>query len=199
MKKDGSVDLRIRRTRKAIRESFFELVKKDGFEHISVKDITDGAMVSRNTFYLHYTDKYDLLDKICDDMVHTLYFRIGMQLRRVQQHQFSPESVATVISLGISAIDDDKEAYKVLFEGESSEVLTEKLSGVVMDCLNLFIDDIGGIDDFSAQYIVSGMIGIIKYYATNDVDDINEKCLNFTKLHLGKIIDYANEKKRCQV
>lgn len=196
MKKDGTVDLRVKRTQKAIKNSFFELVEKKGFEHISVKDITDGAMISRNTFYLHYADKYELLNKICDDLMTTLFFRVGKQMRRVQRTNFTEESVATIISRGINAINTDKNAYRILFNGSSSDILTEKISIVVRRCLDLFVDDIGGIDEFSAQYIVSGMIGIIKYYTTNDVNDIDRKCLYFTKLHLGKFIEVANIKRQ---
>ena len=194
-KKDGTVDLRIKRTQTAIRASFFELVEKKGFEHISVKDITEGAMISRNTFYLHYADKYELLNKICDDLMRTLFFRVGKQLRRVQKNYFTPESVATIISLGISAVDSDKEAYKVLFNGSNGDVLTEKLKPVISRILDLFTDDIGGVDVFSREYIVSGIIGLIKYYATHEIDDIEQKCQYFTGLHLGKIIEFANEKR----
>lgn len=196
MKKDGTVDLRVKRTQRAIKDSFFNLVEKKGFEHISVKDITDGAMISRNTFYLHYADKYELLNKICDELMRTLFFRVGKQMRRVQKSHFSEESVASIISRGIVAINSDKTAYRILFNGSSSDILTEKISCVVRRCLDMFVDDIGGLDEFSSQYIVSGMIGIIKYYTTNDVHDIDQRCLTFTKLHLGKIIEYADEQRQ---
>lgn len=198
-KKDGTVDLRIKRTQAAIKKSFFELIEEKGFEHISVKDITDGAMISRNTFYLHYADKYELLNKICDDLMRTLFFRVGKQLRRVQKGHFTPESVATIISFGFNAIGADREAYRVLFNGSNGDVLTEKLKPVISRVLDLFTDDIGGVDVFSCEYIVSGVIGLIKYYATNDVESIEGKCLHFAELHLGKIIEFANEKRKSLV
>lgn len=192
-KKDGMPDLRVKRTQKAIRDSFFKLVDKKGFEHISVKDITDGAMISRNTFYLHYADKYELLNRICDELVRTLFFRVGKQLRIAQRSPFCVENGALIIRKGISAVDSDRNAYRILFNSNASDILTEKLSAVISRCLDLFVDGIGGIDDFSAEYIVSGMVGLIKYYATHTVDNIEQKCLNFTKLHLGTIIDLYNE------
>lgn len=74
-KKDGTVDLRIQKTQKSIKQAFFELIEEEGFDHISVKDITARAMISRNTFYLHYSDKFDLLNKICDELVFKLFSR----------------------------------------------------------------------------------------------------------------------------
>ncbi len=34
------------------------------FEQITVKGITEEAEIGRKTFYLHYLDKYDLVDSI---------------------------------------------------------------------------------------------------------------------------------------
>jgi len=78
-KKDGTVDLRIQRTQKSIKQAFFDLIEEEGFDHISVKDITARAMISRNTFYLHYSDKFDLLNKICDELVFKLFLGVGKQ------------------------------------------------------------------------------------------------------------------------
>lgn len=61
---DNNIDLRISRTHKMIKKAFFELMDSIGFEKITVQALTKKAMISRTTFYLHYHDKYDLLDKI---------------------------------------------------------------------------------------------------------------------------------------
>lgn len=58
-----NVDPRIQRTRKLIMDSFIDLSAKIDFEDITVKDITEAAMINRATFYYHFEDKFDLLDK----------------------------------------------------------------------------------------------------------------------------------------
>lgn len=57
-------DLRYIKTENAIKEAFFDLLADDSFEKITVKDITEKAMINRNTFYLHYRDKFDLINSI---------------------------------------------------------------------------------------------------------------------------------------
>ena len=42
------------------------LFEKD-FDTISIKEITEFAQIGRKTFYLHYIDKYDLLDQIVSE------------------------------------------------------------------------------------------------------------------------------------
>ena len=62
-------DRRTRYTRQVIQEAFFELLREKDFERISVADLCRRADINRGTFYLHYVDKYDLLDQIIDEML----------------------------------------------------------------------------------------------------------------------------------
>ena len=55
-----SVDLRVRRSRKHLIEALCTLVQDQPLQKISVRDITEEAMVNRSTFYAHFVDKYDL-------------------------------------------------------------------------------------------------------------------------------------------
>ena len=58
------MDRRARYTKAAIRDAFFDLLGKSGFSKISVTDICKAAQINRGTFYLHYEDKYALLDEL---------------------------------------------------------------------------------------------------------------------------------------
>lgn len=56
-------DQRISRTKLMIRDALTDLMEEKGFEGITVKDLTEKAKINRGTFYLHYRDKYDLLEQ----------------------------------------------------------------------------------------------------------------------------------------
>lgn len=193
-KKDGTLDLRIKRTQRAIKDSFFALVEERDFEHISVKDITDRAMISRNTFYLHYEDKYDLLNKICDELMRKLFFGVGKQLRREQQLKVDIDSAARIIKIGSSIINEDKEAYRILLTSSGSDLLIKKIQDIIRRALDLIKNDIEGISGFSIEYIVSGMTGLIKYQVTQDDDAPKIDYYNFASLHLGYIIESISRK-----
>lgn len=53
-----------RKTKELIKKSFMQILEKKTFEAITVGDITKHAKINRGTFYLHYIDKFDLLDQI---------------------------------------------------------------------------------------------------------------------------------------
>ena len=60
-------DLRYIKTEKIIKESFKKCVKDQGFEKVTVSMICEEGMISRNAFYLHFTDKYDLMERLLDE------------------------------------------------------------------------------------------------------------------------------------
>lgn len=67
--KKTSNDRRTIRTKKMIRSALAELIEEKGFINISVTDLTQRADINRGTFYLHYVDKYDLLEKTEDEII----------------------------------------------------------------------------------------------------------------------------------
>lgn len=72
MPTESSIDRRITRTRAAIREALVSLVEEKGFESLSVSDLTRRADINRGTFYLHYQDKFDLLEQTETEIIRDL-------------------------------------------------------------------------------------------------------------------------------
>ncbi len=63
----GKIDRRRRYTLSVIREAFFALLAEVGFAKMTVADICRRADINRGTFYLHYEDKFALLDALIDE------------------------------------------------------------------------------------------------------------------------------------
>jgi AcrR family transcriptional regulator len=84
-------DPRILRTRKLIMDSFIELSGKKEFKDITIKDITTEAMINRATFYYHFEDKYDLLDKVLSEVL-----MINLDSERVEQNEINEEVIVSI-------------------------------------------------------------------------------------------------------
>ena len=69
-------DRRVRYTKKAIRDSFLELFESKPLEKISVTEICNNADINRGTFYSHYSDPYDLKNKLEEEFLSTIRERI---------------------------------------------------------------------------------------------------------------------------
>ncbi|TCM40230.1 TetR/AcrR family transcriptional regulator [Kribbella sp. VKM Ac-2568] len=68
----SSENVRVRRTRKLLREALVELIEERGFDRLTVGEITERAMVSRAAFYRNYRDKYQLVEQIFDEAMAAL-------------------------------------------------------------------------------------------------------------------------------
>jgi AcrR family transcriptional regulator len=67
------IDPRIRRTRKLLCEAFIALIQEKGYEHVTIKDITEKADVAYVTFFRNYTDKDELLMQAFDESIDELF------------------------------------------------------------------------------------------------------------------------------
>lgn len=65
-------DHRTRVTKMLIRRAFTELLRQKPIQKISIKELCVAAGIHRGTFYTHYTDIYDLLRKMEEEMLHDL-------------------------------------------------------------------------------------------------------------------------------
>lgn len=61
------VDKRVLKTKTALRDALLDLIREKDFENIKTKEICERAMVSRNTFYNYFSDKYALLEYCFED------------------------------------------------------------------------------------------------------------------------------------
>lgn len=59
-------------TKQDIREALTQLLLTEPFESISVSKLCRKAGINRGTFYLHYLDKFDMMDQLKDEIIHDL-------------------------------------------------------------------------------------------------------------------------------
>ncbi len=67
------MDLRMKRTRKMLRDALWEAIMEKGFEGLTVSEVCERAMINRATFYRHYEDINDLLLRGIDEVFDEIY------------------------------------------------------------------------------------------------------------------------------
>ena len=82
------MDLRIKKTKRAIRSAFYELIKEKPLEKITVREIAERAEINKTTFYAHYETVYDLVDQLEQEAV----AEVISQLNTVQGLLSSPRA-----------------------------------------------------------------------------------------------------------
>lgn len=62
------MDRRVRRTKALLLQGLIQLMEEKDIKDISVKELSDLADINRGTFYLHYSDVYNMLGKIEEEL-----------------------------------------------------------------------------------------------------------------------------------
>jgi AcrR family transcriptional regulator len=64
---NANADRRILRSRQLIVDAFLSLLQDMEYDKINIRDIADRANVNRSTFYAHFVDKDDFLNRIVEE------------------------------------------------------------------------------------------------------------------------------------
>lgn len=64
----NNTDRRVKRTKKALHDALFSLLKEKSINEITVTELTSLADVNRATFYFYYTDLIDMLTQIQNEV-----------------------------------------------------------------------------------------------------------------------------------
>lgn len=101
------IDLRIVKTKKNIYEAFMSLLEEHPFEEIKVSEICAKALINRSTFYIHFQDKYSLLDSLIRDL------KVGLQTVLMQNEEISSlkEYYMAIIKILLDFIEENKKFY----------------------------------------------------------------------------------------
>ncbi len=67
-----SVDRRITKSKKAMKEALLTLMKTKDFRKITITDIVKASDLNRGTFYKHYQSKEELLDDLINEVLNDL-------------------------------------------------------------------------------------------------------------------------------
>lgn len=185
-------DMRVKRTKKMIKEAFLKLLEKNTLEQITISEITAFAMCNRNTFYLHFEDKYDLMNKLCNHALDRLHKAIQ---ETYEKHKNSSEELYISISKAcLDTMEEDIDFYRVVLGKNRYPLFTdlycqEMLSHIVTNI------NIGKQNEKSKkieiEFATNGVLGIHKYWLLHQDEYSKEDLLDISKnlvIGLGKII-----------
>ena len=77
-------------TKSDLKVALTRLLKQKDFEAISVSDIAREAGINRGTFYLHYVDKFDMIDQLIDEILQNIIFLLNKDQPKTKEEAFAP-------------------------------------------------------------------------------------------------------------
>lgn len=148
-----SMDLRVKKTRRALMTAMMTILGTTPFPRITVNDLCVEAMVSRSAFYAHFQDKYDLARQTLQ-LVGIALFEQGAGL-----------SIRQKISVLLTRISQDARLFKNLIIAEYDQELMALLRQGFLQMFHDMRDDdappLPPPEDIALMYYASGLTGAI--------------------------------------
>lgn len=164
----NKVDRRIIKSQKAIQSTFLSMLIKDGFDEITVKKITEQADISRKTFYLHYLDKYDLLDKIVNKKLE--------ELEEICEQKKEKGFIEGTV-IWFNYFDENKDFFSALFSSKSTVSFRKQLLDFMMNQLSKKINNISADKDpeILLRFLSMAVLGILESFILNELNSNTEE------------------------
>lgn len=103
----GKIDENKRKKKEALFNTAYELFTTKGITSTTISDIVEKAKVAKGTFYLYFTNKYDIKNKLVVHKTQELFDAAGAALEKVQIHGLEDQMIFLIDHL-INSLKDDK-------------------------------------------------------------------------------------------
>ncbi|PHK49622.1 TetR/AcrR family transcriptional regulator C-terminal domain-containing protein [Staphylococcus edaphicus] len=184
-------DCRVRKTKRAIKNAFIQLLKVKELEQITIQDITNLADINRGTFYLHYEDKYILLSDMEDEYIAGLAVEIRFYEVLIQDltiEAFAKYFSEKVLKNIIDHINNNIEFYQVIFKLERKSHIEEKISELMFENMSKNVNGENNISGIPLDYFHSYVFGATFSFIKHWVQDTNRMEPDIVVDYLFKII-----------
>lgn len=167
-------DLRVQRTRKSLNQALLSLMEKKDFQTITIQELADEAMINRATFYLHYYDKYELLEKCVKDNLDAIMLKHVTPVRHIKGGIFYTEVFQTIVTDILSSVESNERFFQIMFESNYDKLIKNYFIEMVYEkFLPQLGDVLGKIQfqrhrDITIQLIVSAILGVMTWWITSD-------------------------------
>ena len=118
-------DARVKYTKMVLKKALLELMQRKPINKITVKEVCERAELNRATFYAHYSDCFDLLENIEEDL-------FG-QFERSMQDYVQSFDIARLVDGLYRIVQENEEVCRVLLFGRRSTELIHRMIAYAHD------------------------------------------------------------------
>jgi AcrR family transcriptional regulator len=197
---DQQVDRRVRRTRQALQDALIGLILEEGYDSVTIEEITSRADLGRTTFYLHYRDKEELLLQAVESIAEDFIAKHAADMER----EISPKTALEKMHLNLEErilyhvfehARENADLYKVMLRGEGSSKTTERMRALISDEAIKRLKFRQGIEmkvplDFFGAYFAGALIEVVTWWLEHDQPyDVQSMVKYFQQLFIFGAMD----------
>ncbi len=188
-------EMKVAQTKQLLKDVLIELIEEKGFDGVTVRDLTLRAKLNRGTFYLHYLDKYDLMEKVQDELLQG-FQEIMKDTNPVEVMKYYTEGMPhpNVTKL-FEYLKEKKHFLKLLLSEKGDPAFSKKLKAflknhLVEKIMKVFQNEQFNMvipEEYFLAFLSSAFLGVIEQWLESDPSPSPEE-MAMTHLRLVRAI-----------
>ena len=188
-------DIRVIKTKKAIRDATLLLLSKKHVDDISITELALTAQINRKTFYNYYQNIYQVIDEIEDDIVE----KFANAIRMTDWYNGTELNFHNVFSCVTEAVRENMDYFRPLLNISNTSIVIVKVESTLKERGKAYFQKYLHIDDdlltMALDYIVSGMLSVFRRWLQNgqalSVHEVTEQVGRMSLAALNSILPPA--------
>lgn len=160
-------DRRVRKTKAALKHGLAVLTQKKSIKEITVKELVEEVDINRSTFYLHYTDIYNMVAEIEKELLVQFKYAIDKyppttsedEMFRFFEHIYNILLDNREICIALVSENGD-----ISFIRQVESFISERIKKIFESGTVKNVDDIKYVFDFC----ISGGMGLFKHWLSDE-------------------------------
>lgn len=180
------MNIKSNKTKKSLVDTLVKLMSHKDFDKISVKDLTEELDINRGTFYLHFKDKYDLLEQKENEIIEEFNETLNTILKERQEGFVLPSDKKILLHYFTHVynyIEENADFMKVVL-GPNGDLNFQMRLKIFIE--NWLVDNIsinGDAEKMPIKYLASvassAQLGVIQKWIKSGMQETPQELADF--------------------
>ncbi|MBQ3489063.1 MAG: TetR/AcrR family transcriptional regulator [Clostridia bacterium] len=158
----NKTDIRVIKTKKAIRNATLHLLSQKNIEDISITELANTAQINRKTFYNYYQNMYQVVDEIENETVE----KFVSAIQSTDWYNGNELDFYKVFFCITESVRDNMEFFRYLLNISKTSEIIVKVETTLKEKAKNYFKQYLDMDDtlltLSMDYVVSGMFSVFR-------------------------------------
>ncbi|MEQ6354891.1 TetR/AcrR family transcriptional regulator C-terminal domain-containing protein [Lysinibacillus sp. M3] len=181
-------------TKRAIKLALLVQIEKVGFERVTVKNLAITANINRGTFYLHYKDKFEVMEDLQQELLNELESYVKNVQPLDAFHSIKIGQLYQPFITVFQFIKEHARAFRIILGEQGSPAFSRRMKKVfsnhILDKISVIREE--GLDPEFLQYfeafLTSAILGVIQEWLRSGDENLNVEELAMIHFRLLRFI-----------
>lgn len=180
------MDLRVQKTRKAIIDAFMELRAQKPLNKITIAELSEKAVISKATFYLHYKDIYHLSETLQNELISDIIKEIPHpEMMITETQKYTNEMLLAFLS--------KQPLIDILFPQNESNNLANRIEYYIKDAVYTHFPHLKNDlkTDITLTFLIQGGFYAYSNFARDNFEEAKNRISNLSSVIVERDIKHS--------